>query len=280
MRLAVLLLLVLATPVSAQIKPTGTFALTACEARPAWVSFALLPDWADFDEAARCQRETGLSWVLALYGVSRYEPVGPYARAVKARADAAGLRFLAVVYHEEWYEHAFTPGALPIGALDPAHPVDAVSIVTLVHWWVGQQHATLATVFPGVPRVWLTGLVNDDRRHGPALWRPVPAGTDAIALEAYVPCGLTWDQTAGLYIRHALATRREPIVLVAQAFEAPGDPLWGCGPAAAVDGFASALRQPGVWGAWLFDWKVRPGIVGLSGLPQWRAAFDAALGVK
>lgn len=276
--LALIVLACLPQASSGQVKPVGTFELTACDARPSYVSFAMLADWRDFDEAADCAERTGLRYVLALYGVSRYEPVERHARAVKARADAAGLTpyLVGIVYHEEWYEYALTPGALPIGDLAPER--DIAAIVRIVHWWVGQQHAVLGRVFPGLARVWLTGLVNDDPTHGPALWRPVPSGVEIIALETYVPTGLTWA-TPALYFSHLVATRREPIVLVAQAFVSPGDPLWGTGPTdEAVAGFGVALRHPRVIAGWLFDWKSRPGITGLSDLPQWQRAFELAVG--
>lgn len=272
-------------PADAQIKPVGTFAIESCHARPVWSSFAMLPDWGDFDAAAACAKTSGLRWVLALYGGSRYDPVGPHVTAVKQRADAAGLTpyLLGIVYHEEWYEYALTPGALPITGLTPENPAHVPTIVRLVHWWVGQQHETIRRIWPGLRRVWLTGLVNDDLRHGPLLWRPVPHGVDVIAIEAYAPTGLSWDQTAGLYIRHALATRSEPFVIIAQGFRVDGDPLWGTGPTdEVVDGFAEALRHPKVWGAWMFTWGDRPwaGITGLASLPHWRQRYEQALGLR
>lgn len=276
------LILLLPIPAVAQIKPTGTFAIDRCDARPAWSSFAMLAEWANFDEAAACARTTGIRWVLALYASSRYTPAREWAPAVKARADAAGLTpyLVALVWHEEWYEYAFTPGALPIPGLDPTNPAHTEAIVRTVHWWVGEQHAALATIFPGVARVWLTGLYNDDPRFGPALWRPVPAHTSVIALELYQPCGWTWAQTGGRYTQHALATSPLPLVLIAHGFLAPGDPLWGCGPSdEAVAGFAEALRHPKTWGAWIFTWGDRWNMQGLASLHSWRSKYEKALGL-
>lgn len=274
-----LIALWLSVPAAAQIKPSGVFDIAACHARPVWASFALLPDDADFEAAADCQRTSGLQWVLALFGSSPYVPVESHARAVHTRAQAAGVRFVAVLYHEEWYEYALTPGALPIPGLDAENPAHERDIISVVRWWIGEQHAAIARVFPGLPRVWLTSLANDDPSLGP--WRPVPPGTTAIALEAYVPDGYTWEATAGRYIGHALRTRREPIVLVGQGFQSDGDPYWGGGPTQnTVDGFARALRQPGVWGAWMFTWGDRPGMRGLSSLDHWRQQYEHALGVR
>jgi hypothetical protein len=283
-RTFILLLVLLAAPAWAQTKPVGTFQLSSCDASPGWSSFALLIDTQDFAEAADCSRRTGLRWVLGFYSRSPYEPIAAYARATRARADAAGLTpFLwAMVYSEEWYEYALTPGALWIPGLDPANPAHHAPIVETVAWWTGHQHAALREAFPAVPVAWITGLVNRSRAYGDALWRPLPPGVSVIALEAYVPTGHAWDSTAGLFIRHAAATETAPIVLIAQAFVAPGDPLWGTGPTEAiVDGLAAALRDPRVWGTWLFTMESRAnGLIGLADLPYWHARYAQALGVQ
>lgn len=279
-----------ATAVAAQIKPTGVFGVASCDARPAWASFAMLGDWHDFDAAAACARTTGLRWVLALYSGAHERPARDWVPAVKARADAAGLTpyLVGLVFHEEWYEYAFANETPPNGlqralagfGLDVHDPAHTVAVVDGIRWWVGLQHADLAAIFPGVPRVWLTGLYNDDPRFGASLWRPAPAHTSAIALELYQPCGWTWEQTGGRYARHALATSPVPVVLVAQAFRAPGDSLWGCGPTAeTIAGFAEALRHPKAWGAWMFTWGDRTNMSGLESMTDVRAAYERALGV-
>ena len=284
---AFLLLVVLltATPASAQVKLAGTFALDGCSERPGWASFAMLPDWADFNEAADCSRRTGIRWVLALYGVSLNAPplaLYHHALAVKARADAAGLRVLAVVPNEEHYEHAFTPGAFPLAGLDPASPADTLAIVHEVQARASLTYWIVGVVFPGVPRMWITGLFNNNPAYGPALYRPLPSGVDVLAIEAYQPAGWTWAQTGGLYVGHALATSPVPVVVIGQGFVHPGDPLWGAGPTEdAVDGFAAALRHPKVIAGMVFDWKDRAnGLRGLVSLPYWRGRFETALGVR
>lgn len=279
-----LLVLALCVPAAAQPKPVGTFQLSQCEASPGWSSFALLVDNQDFAAAADCSKRTGLRWVLGFYSRSPYEPIAGYARVTKARADAAGLTpFLwATVYIEEWYEYALTPGALPIPGLDPTNPAHHAPIVETVRWWVGHQHAAIRAEFPRVPVAWITGLYNESRAFGDALWRPLPPGVSVLALEAYAPAGHTWDATAGLFIRHAAATSPVPIVLIAQAFVAPGDPLWGAGPTEEiVNGLAAALRLSKVWGTWLFTMESREnGLIGLADLPYWRMRYEQALGVR
>lgn len=284
MRWIVLACVLWAAPVGA--KPVGTFQLSDCATSPAWSSFALLVDDQDFAAAADCSRRTGLRWVLGFYTRSAYEPIGGYARATKLRADQAGLTpFLwAIVYSEEWYEYALTPGALAIPGLDPANPAHHGPIVETVRWWVGHQHAAITREFPGVPIAWITGLVNRSRAFGDALWRPLPAGATVIALEAYAPGGHSWASTAGLYISHAINTQSEPVVLIAHAFKSadPTEPLWGPGPTEEiVDGFAAALQHPRVWGSWLFTMESRPGVlIGLNDLPYWKARYLQAVGVE
>lgn len=286
MRTLALLLVLWAVPASAQIKPAGTFQLSACEKAPGWSSFALLVDDQDFAVAADCSRRTGLRWVLGFYSRSPYEPIGAYARATKARADAAGLTpFLwAAVYHEEWYEAAITPGGLPIPGLDAANPAHHGQIIETVRWWVGHQHVAISAAFPGLPIAWITGLVNRSRAFGDSMWRPLPPGVSVIALEAYAPGGHTWASTAGLFISHAINTQPEPVVLIAHAFASadPTEPLWGPGPTEEiVDGFAAALRHPRVWGAWIFTMESRPGVlIGLDDMPYWLGRYEQALGVR
>lgn len=264
-------------------KPAGTFQIGACEARPAWSTFALLVDVDDFAAAADCARRTGLRWVLYLTA-DPYQPVAPHVMAVKARADAAGLTpyLLALTDHEEWYERALAvPPLWPIGALDSTLPSDQWVIADTVHRVASHRAAEIKRVWP-LPVVWITSLVNDDRRFGAFVYRPLPTGVDVIALEGYVPSWGTWDTTAGLHLAHAIRTRPEPIVLVTQGFRWTGDPMWTRGPTEdGMAGTAAALSHPRVIASWLFTWEgLGPTLTGLAEMPAWRAAYERAIGVQ
>lgn len=265
-------------PVSAQTKLAGTFQIGQCEDRPGWSSFATLVDTEDFHAAADCSRRTGHRWVLFLTG-SPYQPITAHALAVRTRIEAAGLRpyLLGVVDHEEWYENVLS-GAWAFWTQDPA------VVVPVVHAWTSARNAEIRAVFPGLPILWITTLVNDSQAAGLWLWRPLPVGVSAIALEGYVPKGRTWAQTAGVYLAHALATRPEPIVLVTQGFRIPGDPLWDVGPTGFTE-TAAALQHPRVIASWLFAWDGDlwaqwAAIVGLKQRPDWQAQYVEALGVR
>lgn len=281
--LTLLVLACLAPSVSGQHKPAGTFQIGSCDARPAWSTFALLIDGQDFDAAADCARRTGLRWVLYLTA-DPYAPIGPPVAAVKVRADAAGLTpyLLALTDHEEWYEQTLAiPPRWPIGALDSSLPADQWVITETTHRVASQRTTEIKRVWPGLPVAWITSLVNDDRRHGPFFYRPLPTGIDIIALEGYVPAGATWAQTGGRYLSHALATRREPIALITQGFRWTGDPIWAVGPTEdGMAGLAEALRHPRVIASWLFTWQgLGPTLTGLSQMPEWRTRYEQAIGV-
>lgn len=276
--LALIVLACLPQASSGQHKLAGTFQIGACDDRPAWSSFTTIADTDDLHAAADCSRRTGMRWVLYLRA-SQYHPVTAHAVAVKARVDAAGLGpyLIAIADHEEWYEQVLA-GALPYVTTDPA------VIVPVVHAWAGKRNAEIKAVFPGVPILWITTLVNDSPAYGLWLWRPLPAGVDAIALEGYVPAGLTWAQTAGRYLAHAIATRPEPIVLITQGFSADYDPQWQAGPTPEV--FAAteqALLHPRVIASWLFSWDAAllgRGFVAVKQRPDWQQAYAAAIGAR
>ncbi len=266
-------------------KPAGIFWARPGQVadRPSWAAFAALGDWEDFAAAARDAERTGIRWVLWLGSLAFSTPVAPYMADVVRRIDAAGLRpwLVGVCYHEEWYSN-WKGGRISVTGLDPANPTHWLPAAHAIHWWTGQQHAAIRAALPGVPVLWVDSFVNDDPSFGGWWFHPVPAGVDVLALEAYVPAGGAWAADVEPFLAHAVATRREPIVLVVQGFQgAASDPLWRLGPTA--DGAAGTRRwlaHPRVLSAWVFDWRSRvPSWTGLADLPQ-RAAIESAMGVS
>lgn len=259
------------------LKALGVFGGSA---RPSWAVFQGLAHWDDFAQAAEDSRLTGVRWVLQIM-TPHSQPLADVMPDLLARLESSGLRpyILAVTYREEWYG-AWKSGELQIPGLDRANlshwPIAAQAIAG----WCGQQHAEIRKALPGVPVLWLDGYVNDDLSFGGQWYQPVPAGVDALALEAYVPAGGSWAQDVEVFLDHAVSTREEPIVLVAQGFqdEKPGG-MWSDGPT------EESIRETERWmdhdrviGAWVFTWASRTGCIGLADLPA-RVAFEQALGV-
>jgi len=268
----------------AGVKPVGIFSVDpAIQTCPPWAQFALLADWCDFAEAVRMSREMGVWWVLGIFSYAPDEPLAGVLPALIARIDAAGLRpyLVGVCYHEEWYGR-FKGGAFDTLTTEPGmHLTEAGQWkgAELIHQWVGQQHAAIKAALPGVPIAWIDGYVNDDRAHGAWWYQPVPDHVDVLALEGYVPAGGTWAANVEPFLRHAVATRREPIVLIVQGFHAPGDALWGDGPTEdGLTGTARWMAHPRVVSAWIFDWHSRPGMRGLDVLVM-QPRLLAAVGV-
>ena len=256
------------------MKPLGIFATEG--GVPGWAQFAMLPDWADFEAAAQRSLRTGLRWVLGLYGVPRAEPILAHVTKVRRRLDAAGLLpfLVGVAYHEEWYGE-WKGGRLSIPGLSPANPAHLLPAAAAIRGWCSSQHAVIRAALPGLRVVWIDGYVNDDPSFGGWWYQPVPTGVDVLALECYVHAGGTWAADVEPFLQHAVATRREPVALIVQGFQVPGDPLWSAGPAAESPGHLRRwLDHPRVLSAWVFDWGSRPGLIGLADLPGPRAALE------
>lgn len=282
--LSLLFTLCLTFPTMAQTKPAGIFQLTSCGDRPQWSSFALLVDTENFYKATECSRWTGLRWVLYLTA-SPYSPIDAHVAQVKSRLDAAQLTpfVIGLVDHEEWYENTLSiPPRWPIGQLDPSLPAHQWEIARIVKHVTSGRNRTLKRVFPTIPIVWLTSLVNDSPQFGSFFYRPIPDGVDVIALEGYVPAGHTWATTAQIYIQHALNTRKEPIVLVTQGFRWSGDPLWAAGPTEdGMAGTAVMLQHPRIVASWVFTWDgPGPTLLGLKQMPQWQRRYEQVIGVR
>ena len=102
-----------------------------------------------------------------------------------------------------------------------------------------------------------------------------------LALEAYLPAGSSWPADVEVFLDHAVTTRKEPIVLIPQAFadEKPGG-MWSVGPTdESIRETARWMAHERVIAAWVFTWASRPGCLGMEDLPQ-RAALEQALGVQ
>lgn len=269
-------LLLLTRDVSAQ-KPIGLF--DPGMHPPAWASFGALPDWASpaqMADALTLSQNRGFKWVLQVgYMESPITPIGPHAVRVREKFAAAGLlpHLVAMNLGEEWYEH-WQAGHFTALGLPPSSPAGA----DMIHDWLGRQHAAAKAAL-GLPVVWLTTVANNDRALVP--YRPVPAGTDLVALDAYVHAGGTFAQHVAPILAHAERTTHLPLVLVPQWFRHPGDPLWDAGPSAAdVAQYFAWFARPRWVALWGFTWRSRPwnGLIGLSDMPDIRAAVEAAVG--
>lgn len=271
--------LVLVGVVGGEAQPRKPVCAYSPVGAPSWVTCGSLPSFASNAEVVeardRC-RATGFRWIVqAGYNLSPLEPMGPYGAALRARYDALGFTpcVVGVTYGEEWYERWEANHFAAYGF--PSTLPESVAI-PVIEAWTGQQMAALEVAL-GVPSLWVTTLAGTIR--------PVPNAADFIALEAYVPAGQTWATSADAALRYAVATTRQPIVLVGQWFQATGpqqDDVWRTGPTMdAITGTAQWLAHERVVALWGFLWQSRPhaDLLGLADLPIWRAAVERSLGV-
>lgn len=275
--LTCVLVTLLAAAPAAQPKPVGAF---SPDGAPAWVTFGSLADWESdavlASARARCL-STGFRWIVHVgYAESPVLPIGPHAERVKARFDAAGLSpcVVGMTIGEEWYEHweagSFARYGLPAGVAE----ADAVSII---HHWLGrQQRAAFAAT--GWPAIWVSSWVHTSR--------PVPDGTQYVALDAYRNDGETWAASVARRIADAEAATSLPLVLIPRWFRSTGPAQgrgWRQAPTAAdMDAYAAVLRRPRWVAMWGFLWQSRPGadLVGLADMPDARVWVERSLGVR
>lgn len=213
------------------MKPLGVWGIDDV---PPWAHFATMnanASDAQLAQAKALQARGGR--VLMVMYLSPLEPAGYALAATRARFERAGLRPDGIMFGEEWY--------------NPVHlnafPGQGMEQIRACHAYVSAQHATIKTEWPGIPIVYLEGFVNDVPIFGPAWYRPVPAHTDILAIEAYVPASHTWDAaqmdqklayacgTPFTYYdpelrRTVTSQRTEPVALVTQAFRAEPDWSW------------------------------------------------------
>lgn len=265
-------LLLSATSAGAQSKPVGVF--DPGTNPPAWASFGTLADFASDDrlrDAAALSRARGFLWVLQLgYHETPTTPIGPHAERVKARLAATGLLPYVIAFSvgEEWYEQWLGGAFAPLG-LVPNNP-DGTAII---HDWLGRQHLSAKTVL-GLPVIWITTIA------GPpgAGFRPVPAHTDYVALDPYVPTGGDFGSHVLGPLAYSEQSTTHPLILIPQYFNAPGyAPVTD----AMVAAYAAVLARPRYVAMMAFTWQDRPalGMSGLQNLPI-RAAVERSLGVK
>lgn len=259
----------------AQDKPMGVF--NCGPNPPAWVTLCDLKSGATDAElraARRLSEQRGIQWWFFLDVAPANTPAGPIAGAARARLAATGLLpyVIAVSVGEEWYERLDNGEFSRFGLTFPAG-------VPIVHDWLGRQHKAVFDVF-GLPMVWLTTLPNNDRSLGESLWRPVPAYTHVVAVDAYVSAGETFDSSVAPRLSHAERTTDLPLVLIPQWFYMTDGGQFRKRPTVED---AMKFRQWGERPRWIatfgFTWLSSKGdkIVGLVEMPEIMAA---ALGVK
>lgn len=275
----VLAAVLLTTPAAGQAKPTGVY--DCGDDPPAWVSLCTIADTepdANFVSARALSQRRGVRWLLQLgYHEPPAQPIGAHAARVRARLDAAGLlpHLAGMAVGEEWYERLLTGVFAPLGL-----PADHPQGIEIVREWAGQQHAAAFAAIP-VPVLWITTLPNNDPTFGRAWYRPVPASTHVVAVDAYIHAGGTFAGHVAPVLAHAETTTALPLVLIPQWFHIPGDPLWSYRPTTAdLDAYAAWAARPR-WIATLgFTWRSRPwaGIVGLRDLLDLRATVEQHMG--
>lgn len=264
------------------MKPLGVWHAYTDKPLPSWASFAAIRDSSDFVAAAQKSRDTGVKWVVLLYGCPIEQPVGPHAVHVAERLQSSGLlpHVAAVCYWEECY------GALKGGRVQLPTGWDLTrdlpTIIPLYRDYLSRQHAEVKKALPGIPLCWVTDYINNDYSFGPWYYQPLPQHIDLVALEGYLPASGSWAADVEPFMQHTLAQTDKPIVFVPQGFTAPNDPMWQRGPTdESIAAIARWMQHPRVIAGWLFDWASPPsehGVTGLQDLPC-RDTLLRALGV-
>jgi hypothetical protein len=263
--------------VPALAKPLGVF--DPGPDPPAWASLGVIHDILTDAELTQCLRlshERGMKWILFLGGrVPHNVPIGPHAAQVRARFEALGLMpwVVAYMYHEEWYEH-FLEGTFTRYGYPPDYP----NGIELVCGWVGRQHKA-ATAELGVPAVWVTNMVNTDPSLGRGHYRPVPAHTQYVAIDAYVGPGRPFDSIVPV-LAHAETTTPLPLILIPQWFRFPSVPFFARGASVEdMEQFMLWLDRPRWVAAIGYTWSsgghVGAEMIGLDQLPALRAVVES-----
>lgn len=250
-------------------KPLGVF---DCGPNPpAWAAVCTLSDldpphvWA---EAKALSVTRGTLWLLKVgYHEDLRTPIGPHAARVRARIDAYGLLpwIAGQTLNEEWYEQWL--GGAWAGEpyyFAPSHPGGT----DIIRDWAGKQHALLKAQIP-VPVVWITTIAG----HPASSFRPVPANVDVVAIDAYVPEGYTFETSAGPALAFSEQSTTQPLVLIPQAFEAPG---WAALNETLAAKYMTWLARPRWIALMAFSWRDRPalGMRGLESFPAVEAVIS------
>lgn len=264
------------------LKPLGVWQAYTDAPHPAWADFAALPDWSDFDDAVRRSQETGIAWVLLLYGHPIDQPVAGHVAAVAERIERAGLRpyLRAVCFWEECYA-ALKGGRVTLPGWQSVS-VDLSKLVPLFRDHLSRQHAVIKAAL-NLPICWVTDYVNNDASFGPWYHQPLPDHVDLVALEGYLPASGSWAADVEPFMQHTMTQTDKPIVFIPQGFAAPNDAMWQRGPTPeSIAAIARWMQHPRIVAGWLFDWASPPaahGVVGLQDLAC-RDEMLQALGVR
>lgn len=241
---------------------------------PAWSQCGTLPDTATdakLAEARLLSESRGYLWVLQLgYHENPTTPIYEHAMDVRDRLTAAGLwpYVVANSVFEETYEHCeaglFADYGLPAGS--PA-------CMKTVRDWMGFQHAQAKAAL-GLPIVWITTVAG----HPSSSFRPIPANTDFVAIDAYIPPGGTFDTHVApilAFAEQSVAGTSMRLVQIPQWFAAEG---WAAPSELDIAKYAAWAARP-LWFATIgFTWQDRPwlGMKGLESLGI-RSAVERAI---
>lgn len=251
-------------------KPLGLF--DPGPNHPTWASVGTISDTVSddaFRDAAALSQSRPFVWLLQLgYHEDPRTPIGPHAARIRARLEATGLLpyVVALSVGEEWYEY-WLAGEFARYGLTADNPAGQ----PMIHDWLGKQHAAAKAQIP-VAVVWITTVA------GNATYRPVPANTDIVALDPYIPVGGSFHTSVAPILDFAEQAIPHPLVLVPQWFEAPGFAPVNETTAAL---YALRLSRPRYIAMLGFTWRDRPqlSMKGLESLPALRLAVEKALRV-
>lgn len=224
----------------------------------------------ELQNAARLSERTGFKWILQLgHHEDPRVPAEQLLPGMLAKLDRTGLRphIIALSWGEEWNERCLIGEFLPLG-ISPSMCYD------VVYAWLGRQNGEVKKVFPGVPTLWVTHLVDPQRR--------VPENIDLIALDPYPSDHQTFAQFEPLLLMSAHYARK-PLVLIPRWFRVTGPfqgPQWrdfANEPSRdMIDGYWRWLQRGDVVGMWGFLWGSRPtaDLIGLVDMPNVRAYVE------
>lgn len=217
-------------------------------------------------DAALRSEQTGFKWILQMgHHEDPRIPAEQLLPGMLAKIQRAGLlpHIIAISWGEEWNERCLIGDFLPIGI----HPSMCYDVV---YTWLGRQNAEVKKAFPAIPTLWVTHLVDPQRR--------VPQNIDLIALDPYPSDNQTFQMFETLLHVSAYYARK-PLVLIPRWFKATG-PFQGSewqqysrDPSRdIIDGYKRWMQRDDVVGMWGFLWGSRPTaqLVGLDAMPTVR----------
>lgn len=269
-------LLVFPSVALSQPKPVGSFSPNNS---PSWMSFGTI-DGDDTDSniinAVARSRNTGFRWLVQMgyHDHPLTSSIG-VADRVMDRMDRLGLTpfIVGISYGEEWYERCLNNEFVKLGYYGD-------NCYTNVYNWLSIQHQHVANRARNIPIVWITGLVDQNRR--------VPSHVTYVALDYYPNDHQTLESLLPVFHTSHLYSPNHKKIIIARWYYTTGAiqgdhwPLMSKPPTQEFfTTYRLLLDHPDVVAMLGFLWESRPfaHLVGLQDMPAQRLMLERSLGI-